>query len=91
MTRSVYSSPSADVCCIELNMQKETFLEEFKPQIKEAWLSRGERALGFGLEREGPRRKGGTLARQCHGAAISKLEQATRRGAFQECLQQWEK
>jgi len=65
MTRSVYNSPSADFCCIKLKMQKGTFLEEFKPQIKEAWLSRGERAAGFGLEREGPRRKSGTLARQC--------------------------
>jgi len=65
MTRSVYNSPSADVCCIKLKLQNGTFLEEFKPQIKEAWLSRGERAAGFGLEREGPRRKSGTLARQC--------------------------
>jgi len=31
-------------------------VEEFKPQIKEAWLSRGERSAGFGLKREGPRR-----------------------------------
>jgi len=53
-------------------------LEEFNPQIKEG----GERT-GFGLEREGPR---------VPGAAISKLEQATRRGAFEEteCIQKWE-
>jgi len=35
MNRSVYNSPSADVCCIKLKLQNGTFLEEFNPQIKE--------------------------------------------------------
>jgi len=58
------------------------FLEEFKPQIKEAWLSRGERAAGFGLEREGPRRKSGTLARQCKEQRSLKAGTSYQEGSF---------
>jgi len=87
MTRSVLQQ---NVCCIELQLQKGTFLEELKPQTKEAWLSRGERAAGFGLERRS-KKKRWDFGQAVPGAAISKLKQASRRGAFQECIQQRER
>jgi len=59
-----------------------------KPQIKEAWLSRGESWPG---KRRYKKEKWDTSGQAVPGAVISKLEQATRRGAFQECIQQREK
>jgi len=73
---SIQQPFSTDVCCIRLKLQAWTFLKEFKPQIKEAWLSRGFWAWSKKRKRD--------FGQAVQGSAISKLEQATRRGAFQE-------
>jgi len=64
-----------------------TFLEEFKPQIKEARLKRKAEERGKGWfsdwKEQGQEEEMGLL-QLVPGPAISKLGQATRRGRFQE-------